>query len=323
MPPRLSVVLLTWNEEPNIGACLDALARQDDHGFEVIVVDAASTDGTVPIVKAAQASFPVPLRLRVAGRRIPIGEARNLGVALAHEAAVAFLSADAEPERDWTARMRRSLDSCDMVFGRQVHDPRRWTAAAAVRGLRYHFPRGMAPDPLRYASNVAAGYRRKVLLAFPFDPWANAAEDLLLARRAAAAGFQAAYDPQMAVRHHDVASAGQEMRKNIREGQGWGVYAGELGLLWPVLAWGAAFALALGLLLVRPGPGVALAAAVLWLPALRRAVRRRRAMRLRHILKGVAASPPFDLAFLVNYLRGLRRSRGGRARHPNRKETQA
>lgn len=304
--PRLTVVVLTWNEARNIGACLASLARQREQDFEVVVLDAASTDGTADIVRAAQARFPVPLRLEVASHRIPIGQARNQGVAVARAPKVAFLSADAEADEHWAEEVLASLRAGDMVFGRQVHAPHAWTIGAAVRGLRYHFPDGPAADPLKYASNVSAGFHREVLQAFPFEPDTNAAEDLLLGKRASDAGYHATYNPAMVVYHHDVDDARVELRKNLREGAGCAVHAAELGLHTALLAWSALLGLALVLFLLDPGgETLLLLAGALWLPALRRAWRRRAAMPPRALLLGLAASPVFDLAFLLAYLGGL------------------
>jgi glycosyltransferase involved in cell wall biosynthesis len=306
MDPKLCVVVLTWNEERNIGGCLDALAAQSDQAFEVVVVDAASPDGTAAIVASRIPGFPVPLRLVVAATKIPIGEARNRGVELATSDWIAFLSADATPESDWVRQARAGLRTHDLVFGAQVHAPHAWTVGAAVRGLRYHFPDGPG-DPMVLASNVAAAYKRQVLARFPFDPWANAAEDLLLARRAVDAGFTARYDPAMRVRHHDVASASVEWKKNWREGFGCAVYRAELGVMRDVILWGAALSAALLLAAWKGWIGAATFMLVLWAPAFRRAARRLRQMPIGPLLLGVAASPAFDLAFLVQYLRGMGR----------------
>lgn len=303
--PALSIVLLTWNEERNVAACLASLAAQQDKDFEVILIDAASVDRTVAIAREAAASFPVPLRIEVARWKIPIGSARNRGVQMASAPAVAFLSADAEADPEWTRRAKEALAAADMVFGQQLHAPHDWTLGAAVRGLRYHFPDGPAREPLALASNVAAVYRKSILEQFPFDSWANAAEDLLIAKRAAAAGYRAAYEPRMRVLHHDVASARAEWRKMVREGEGWGLYTTELGLFRPVLAWGGLLAGCLTAAVLAPIIGVPLLLAALWAPALRRAWRRRKAMPAGPMLAAVAASPAFDLAFLVSYLGSL------------------
>jgi len=316
LQPTLSLVVLTWNEEARIAACLASLARQKDPGLEVIVVDAASTDRTVATILELQPTLPFPLRLVVAETRIPIGEARNRGARLARADLVCFLSADAELADGWTAQVRRSLARNDLAYGRQVHAPERWTAAAAVRGLRYHFPRGFTGDPQRYASNVAAGYRREVLEAFPFDDWTDAAEDLLIARRAARAGYRVSYNPRMLVRHHDVTRARQEWRKNVREGLGWGLYASELGILWIVLAWALLLVAALATFAFGAAVGCTALAVALYLPALRRGLLGAHDLPWPLVVVGVAASPPYDLAFLATYLRGLairRRAPAGRA----------
>jgi glycosyltransferase involved in cell wall biosynthesis len=320
--PSLSLVVLTWNEALNIEACLASLARQaaPAAAFEVLVIDAGSGDGTAALVEKARPGLPFALRLHVGPPRMPIGEARNLGVALARAPLIAFLSADAELEPGWVGQALATLRSADMAFGPQVHAPHRWTLGAAIRGLRYCFPDEGTADPLRFASNVAAAYRRPVLADFPFDPWANAAEDLLLARRASAAGYIAAYNPRMVARHHDVSSLRQELRKNWREGRGCGLYAGELGVQWPVLAWSALLALAAAAMLASLAAGLLLLGGTLWLPAARRGLRRRGAMPARHLWSGMAASPFFDLAFLVQYLRGLLGARR-QARHPIPMET--
>lgn len=300
------MVVLTWNEERNIGRCLASLAGQTQRDFEVIVIDAASTDRTLGIVAATRDRFSVPLRVEAASERLPIGAARNLGVRMAATDNIAFLSADAEADPRWVHRALEGLRSADMVFGRQLHKPHRWTVGAAVRGLRYHFPTGRVEDATPYASNVGAAFRKEVLERFPFEPGTDAAEDVLLARRAIAHGYVSTYDPWMVVEHHDVEGVGQELVKNVREGLGCGRYSSELGLMTPLLLWGAALPVAVAGFVLFP-TSIALAAllAVLWAPALRRAWRHRRDMDLGHIFLGLSASPFFDLVFLFHYLRGL------------------
>lgn len=313
--PRLSVVLLTWNEEQNIGACLAALAKQTCLDFEAIVVDAASTDRTVQVVLDAQPGLPFPLRLVVAETRISVGEARNRGVQLAQAPNVAFLSADTEPSPRWAEMALMRLDGADLVYGMQVHAPSdSGGLGAAVRGLRYHFPSGAAFDPAKYASHVNAAIRRDILVTFPIgtSPGASAVDDILLVKRATKAGYRAAYEPRMAVLHRDVDSWQTELKKNRREGLGLGEHHGELGLQTQVLVWAVLMLGALAFFLLVPGilSGIVLALSA-WLPTLRRAARRARRMPAGRLLVGVLASPLFDLAFLLAYVRGLLRSSSG------------
>lgn len=309
-PPRpaLSVVVLTWNEERNIHACLDALGRQTNLDFEVIVVDAASTDATARIVDARARNFAVPLRLDVAPTRIPIGAARNRGVELAQSDVIAFLSADTEPDAHWAQRALEGIASCDVLYGRQIHAPTTRSVGSSVRGLHYHFPETTTDEPARYASNVNAVIRRNVLETFPFGKTLSesALDDILLTRRSAKAGYKIAYDPLMVVRHRDVDSAKAEMTKNVREGRGWGELAPELGLHSPILAWAGLLLGSLTLLLIVPGAlPLGLLLLVLYAPAARRVWRRRNAMAFSQLVLGGLASPAFDLAFLLAYVRGL------------------
>ena len=55
---KVSVVVPTLNEAERIGGCLEGLTRQSYEVREVLVVDSRSQDGTVDLVKAAQAKDP-------------------------------------------------------------------------------------------------------------------------------------------------------------------------------------------------------------------------------------------------------------------------
>lgn len=306
--PRLSVVILTRNEAENIEACLASLAHQVVTAFEVIVVDAASTDGTVETVERAQRAFPVPLRLDASPRILPVGEARNRGVELARAPNVAFLSADTEADERWTLEALAGLESNDIIYGRQIHQPPERTLAAAVRGLRYHFPDTETATPARYASNANAAIRKEILHEHPFGttPEASAVDDLLLTERAQAAGHRIGYNPNMIVAHLDVTGLSSELNKNLREAAGWGAHAHELGFHTPMLMWGALLAAAaLSATLVPLPLAATLLAAALWAPALRRALRRRETMPAWDLARGTLASPAFDLAYLAQYTRSL------------------
>jgi len=84
----ISVIILTKNEEENIGKCLEYLYNQTYQDFEVIVVDANSTDRTVEIVKSYGAKV---IKEKKKGG---FGYARNLGIKHAKGDLIVFLDAD-------------------------------------------------------------------------------------------------------------------------------------------------------------------------------------------------------------------------------------
>jgi glycosyltransferase involved in cell wall biosynthesis len=49
--PRISIVIPTYNEEKDIGKCLESLRDQSIENFGVLIVDDGSTDKTIDVVK--------------------------------------------------------------------------------------------------------------------------------------------------------------------------------------------------------------------------------------------------------------------------------
>jgi GT2 family glycosyltransferase len=152
---------------------------------------------------------------------------------------------------------------------------------------------------------VNAAYRRFAFDTIRFDERAQGAEDVAFAKEARLAGLRIAYAPAASVRHKDVASWKGEWRKHVREGEAYAQLHKLLGAPKLHLAW--AFAVAgLGLIAVVAGNAWVLAGCVLafFAPTLRRlaspAARRYKPLPL---LKGAAASPLFDLAFVSSYLK--------------------
>lgn len=111
----ISVVIPAFNEEENIGLCLEGLARQNTaERMEVIVVDNASTDRTAAVAETYRATLP---DLRVVhepqkGR----GAARTTGFACAQGDPIFSLDADTVVPPDWVeAYLKLFRDGDDVV----------------------------------------------------------------------------------------------------------------------------------------------------------------------------------------------------------------
>jgi N-acetylglucosaminyl-diphospho-decaprenol L-rhamnosyltransferase len=91
--PTLSVVVLSWNTQTLLRACLQALFQETPkHAREVIVVDNGSHDGSADMVAA---EFPQIRLLRNPDNRL-YAAGNNQGVAMAHGAFVCTLNSDTE-----------------------------------------------------------------------------------------------------------------------------------------------------------------------------------------------------------------------------------
>ena len=89
-PVDISIVILTKNEEKNIGRCLSGVFSQEtDKEYEVIVIDSGSTDNTLNIVR----NFPVRV-VQIKAHEFADGGTRNLGAQLAYGKYIVFLVAD-------------------------------------------------------------------------------------------------------------------------------------------------------------------------------------------------------------------------------------
>lgn len=313
--PALSVILLTLDEEDNIEDALLSLASQEDAALEILVIDSASQDETIP--RAEQIATEDPrIRIDACDHYLSVGQARNRGLRQARAQTIAFMSADATAAPGWARAALDALKEADIVYGRQEHSPREHTIATLSRGMRYHhFQHDHDRPAADYASNVNAAIRRDVFhrLRYVDDGPASALDDILFTREAQGLGYQVAYRRDMQVRHKDSATVKEELVKNRREGLGWGLLAPQLGLNVPVVLWATAAALSLAAMITFPHLlTVALFLFVLWAPALRRASRSLILARRAPLpwLGALFVSPLFDLTFLFAYLSGLRRPRG-------------
>jgi glycosyltransferase involved in cell wall biosynthesis len=114
MPPRLSIILPTYNRAALLPRALAALGRQTaaPSSYEVIVVDNNSTDGTAAVLKGLDRNVR-----SVREERQGLSYARNAGLAAALGDIVAFTDDDVEVAPDWVEIVLHALDSDPSIDG--------------------------------------------------------------------------------------------------------------------------------------------------------------------------------------------------------------
>jgi GT2 family glycosyltransferase len=104
--PHVSVVIVNWNGRRYLRGCLDSLARQTYRDFEVIVVDNASTDGSIELLESVMAAQPgFRITLIRSDRNVGFCAGNNLGFAASRSPLVALLNNDAEADPHWIERL--------------------------------------------------------------------------------------------------------------------------------------------------------------------------------------------------------------------------
>lgn len=117
--PLVSICIPTFNRERYIGDAIESALRQEYESFEVVVVDDASTDGTVDRVR----SYADP-RIRLFVNRRNLGQSgnRNRALALARGQLIKFLDSDDMLDAACVAKMTQPFledPAVGMVFARQ------------------------------------------------------------------------------------------------------------------------------------------------------------------------------------------------------------
>ena len=83
--PETSIVIRTKNEAGSIGKTLDALFSQTYKNFEFIIVDDASTDNSLSVIKKYQKRYPKKIKVLAMKKTLNCGGdfCANKGIAMA------------------------------------------------------------------------------------------------------------------------------------------------------------------------------------------------------------------------------------------------
>ena len=210
----VTVALVTWNSAPWLQRCLDCIARQTHRHLELIVVDNASSDESVPLV-AGRANQVI----RNDTNR-GFSAAMNQIVAVANGEFVQLVNPDAFVEPDYIERLLTAFDDAEASFamatGKLLRDDGNGIDSLGIRMTRSgrHLDMtseasGLGPRASEVfgVSGAAAMYRTSFLRDVAIDgeifdeDFFAYREDADLAWRGRLFGYRAMYVPD-AVAHH-------------------------------------------------------------------------------------------------------------------------
>jgi GT2 family glycosyltransferase len=106
-PPKVSILVVTWNRREDLARCLDSALAQTYANREIVVVDNASTDGTAGFVRDC---YP-QVRLVCAPTNLGCPSGRNFGVPHCHGDYIYMLDDDGWLQADALERSVQRAES--------------------------------------------------------------------------------------------------------------------------------------------------------------------------------------------------------------------
>lgn len=212
--PQVAIVITNWNGRHYLETCLRSIFAQEFQDFEVYVVDNASTDDSVEMVRCC---FP-QVQLIQNEANLGLCAANNRGILTTKAEFVVILNNDTELEPDCLGRMVQAIKT-DPQIGMcaskmLLTDQRNMIESAGITidkaGIAWGLNSGnldtpgtSMPTPVFGACGGAALYRRAMLLEIGLfdEDFFVYLEDADVAWRGQWAGWQGVYAPN-AVTYH-------------------------------------------------------------------------------------------------------------------------
>jgi glycosyltransferase involved in cell wall biosynthesis len=220
----VSFIILTFNSEKYIENCIDSVLNQDYENFEILVIDAGSTDRT-RIITESFCKLEKKLKLFIYPGST-IGFARQKGTEHSLGEYCAFIDSDCVlPSESWLAKMMEGFND-PIIVGTWTlgtyhkQDPSIMRYSIISNPLRKH-----PPDLVGLENFVPVGtghtiiQKNEILAAGGFQDLL-AAEDIDLVYRLVVKGFFFKFIPNVEVYHYHVTSFSQFLKKTKRNLKG-------------------------------------------------------------------------------------------------------
>lgn len=212
MYPEVTVIILNTNELHHLSDCLPSVLSQDYPNYRVVVVDNASTDGSIEYVSS---NFPV---VEIVKNKENLGYAggNNVGFKHARGKYVAVLNPDTIVDKNWLSELIKHLEEDERIgvatsriliyksglvnaCGNIAH----YTGLDFCRGLNEPASRYIRPEKVGALSGCAFVIRKELLDRLGgFDPdFFLYLEDVDLSWRVRLAGYDILYVPTSIVHH--------------------------------------------------------------------------------------------------------------------------
>lgn len=233
--PVVSIIMINLNNGHALAQAIQSILSQDYERFELIVVDAGSSDDSISIIGQLDTLRPVRTYYHQdASNPLPINAARQRGLGLATGDIVCFVDSDCLYPPAWIATIVEDIELSNVaaVFGPRLPD-RGKGLGTLIRRLEGYRSRKFRAEkavtlskhtwPIFYFAGCNLAIRHDVLETIPlFDPrfMHSSFEDVDLQMRILEAGYAVHFNPRLLIQHIHPLGALDLLRKSHRSGVG-------------------------------------------------------------------------------------------------------
>lgn len=230
----LSVILVNYNDKPHLGPCLDSLLPEvSGPGDEILLVDNASTDGSLELLAARYPS----VRVLANAENVGFARANNQAIRESRGGYLLFLNTDTHVRPYAIHRLIETLEGepgsgavgpalvhpggrFQVSYGREVGFFGQVVQKTLLNPWAKHsLPRRKKPKDVAWLSAACLLARREVIdQVGGFDEnFFIYFEDIDLCRRIRAAGWRLIFDPRVQVQHEGGATTAPKPRSSRLE----------------------------------------------------------------------------------------------------------
>ena len=220
MDGSVTVIILNWNGKKFLAECLDSVKRQTYRDLSILVVDNASTDGSVEYLRQA---YP-DVRLLVNPENLGFAGGNNSGIRVCSTPYLVILNNDTDMHPECISEMKKAMDQ-DMSIGACASriflkfeenrlDATGLSPCAEGLGLgrgrmepAENYPKA---EEVFFASDCCTLYRKAMLdeLGLYDEDFFAYADETDMGWRARARGWKCVYVPTASINHHHSGSSG-------------------------------------------------------------------------------------------------------------------
>lgn len=214
----VSVIINAYNEEEDIGDCLDSLADQTYDDFELVVVDDGSTDGTMEVVEEYSDKFDMKTHRT---EHVGLKKARKEGVRRADGEYLITIDADEVLREDFLENILKGFEDDDVgaVGGvlRSEGEGRVTEAYGALNEMFYKLRGG--DEEVDWIQGGCSAYRREALEEVGGLAREKVSADKDVSWKLKDAGWKVVLSTDAVAQHKDPQTLSSVMKREYRIGQ--------------------------------------------------------------------------------------------------------